>query len=73
MRTARMFASATLVATLALAGAACESDDGTNRGATEDIVEETADNADEVGTEEGTGTEEPNTGDDVGDESSGSG
>ena len=75
MRTTHKLGTATLALALALGGAACESDDGGTDGATEestveDVVEETVDNADEV---DPTGTVEPNTGDDVGDESPGEG
>lgn len=75
MRTTKRLGTAAVALALAFGGAACETDDTGDggEGNVEEIVEETVDEVDELGTEEGTGTEQPNTGDDVGDESPGEG
>lgn len=73
MRTpTRKLGAVGLAVALAVGAAACEGDDTTgaeDNGAVEDVVEETADEADELGSP----TESPNTGDDVGDEETGEG
>ena len=72
MRNARRISTAAVALALGLAGAACEEDTtGDTEEPVEDIVEQTADEADEIdptGTEPGLGE-----GDDVGDESPGEG